>query len=319
MTGPVRLAGLTLASPVLVASGCGGTGRELAGYAPLSTYGAFVTRTITLTARPGGPAPRVLESPAGLLHATGLPNPGLTAFCATELPALVQAGARVVVSVAGESVAEVAEVVSGLARTSGVSAVELALSLPDAEVAGVRTPREPFATTRLVEAAVAQLPPGVPLLAKIWPDPVRAPEHARAAVEGGAAAVVVGGAQPAAFPDGRHAGLSGPAVAPLALRAVAEVVKSLDLAGLRADVVGCGGIATVADARAHLDAGAVAVAVGSALLTDPTAAARIAEGLAVPERPAPEKPAPEHAAPEHVAPEQAEHPAPEHRTQEDPA
>lgn len=97
--GPT-VAGLTLAGPVLVAAGCGGTGRELAPYVELAALGAFVTRSISLDARPGAGAPRVVETPSGLLHADG-PNPGLEPFLATELPWLVRSGARVVVSITG--------------------------------------------------------------------------------------------------------------------------------------------------------------------------------------------------------------------------
>ncbi|MCM0618695.1 hypothetical protein [Nocardioides bruguierae] len=276
-TPGTRVAGLHLAEPVMLAAGCAGTGREAAAYAPLSTYGAVVSRTITLDARAGSRAPRVLESPAGLLHATGLPNPGLTAFCATELPALVQAGARVVVSVAGATPEEITQVVRGLARTSGVSAVELHLCAPDAAEAGVLAPRDGAGVSEAVSAAAGVLPPGVPLLAKLAPVLAGVAEHARAAAGAGAAAVVVGGAQPALLPDGRPAGLSGPAVRPQALRAVHAAATAL--AGTGVDVVGCGGVTVAADARALLDAGAAVVQVGSALLSDPTSAARLVTDL----------------------------------------
>src|SRR6478609_8121884 len=120
-----ELAGLTLASPVLVASGCGGTGRELEPYVDLSTLGGFVTRSITLDARNGAAAPRIVETPSGLLHAEG-PNPGLEHFLATELPWLVRSGTRVVVSVAARSLGEYAELARRLGRAPGLSAIEVA-------------------------------------------------------------------------------------------------------------------------------------------------------------------------------------------------
>ncbi|WP_182526698.1 nitronate monooxygenase [Nocardioides dongkuii] len=267
--------GLPLPSPVLVAAGCGGTGRELAAYAPLSTYGAFVTRSIALDPRPGGPPPRVVESPSGLLHATGLPGPGLEGFLASELPWLLQQGARVVVSVVGATIQEYAEVCRRLGRAPGVAALELNLALPDAVAAGLLDAREPFVAAGVVAAVARDLPRGLPLLVKLRPDVLRVVEAARTVAEAGADAVVVGGAQPAALPDGRPAGLSGPAVRPLALRCVAEVTAALpDL-----PVVAAGGIADTADARSFLAAGACAVQVGTALLHDPTTAARIAAGL----------------------------------------
>jgi dihydroorotate dehydrogenase (NAD+) catalytic subunit len=271
----VDLAGLALASPVLVASGCGGTGRELAPYVDLAELGAFVTRSITMNARPGGPAPRVVETPSGLLHAGGLPNPGIDLFLATELPWLVRHGARVIVSIAGSSLGEYAELARRLGLAPGVAAVEVNLSAPDASANGVFDVREPFHAASVVSAVHRDLPRGLPVLAKLRPDLLRVVETARTVLEAGAAAVVLGNAQPAAMPDGRPAGLSGPAVRPLALRCVTEVCAALP----GAQVVGCGGIATADDARSFLAAGAAAVQLGTALLHDPTTAARVAAEL----------------------------------------
>lgn len=256
------LAGLALAGPVLVASGCGGTGRELEPFVDLAALGGFVTRSITLDGRAGATAPRIVETPSGLLHAEG-PDPGLEHFLATELPWLVRSGTRVVVSVSGRSLGEYAELARRLGRAPGLAAIEVA-------VAG-----EPFQAASVVSAVQRDLPRDLPVLAKLRPDLVRVVETARAVLAAGAAALVVGDAQPAALPDGRPAGLSGPAVRPLALRCVTEVAAALP----GAEIVGCGGIATTADARSFLAAGAVAVQIGTALLHDPTTAARIAAEL----------------------------------------
>ena len=277
------VAGLVLASPVMVASGCAGTGRELAGYAPLSTYGAVVTRSITRDARPGAQVPSIEETPAGLVHATGLPNPGLDGFLASELPWLLTEGARVVVSVVARELGEYAEVARRLATAPGVSAVEVNLAQPDAVAAGVLDVREPFHVGAAVSAVLRELPRGVPVLAKLRPDTVRVAEAVKVAADAGAAAVVLGGALPASLSDGRDAGLSGPAVRPLALRCVADARHALDAAGATCDVVAAGGIVTARDARAFLDLGAVAVQVGSALLHDPTTAARLAAALSTDE------------------------------------
>lgn len=266
-TTTVGLAGLTLAGPVLVAAGCGGTGRELAPYLPggdLSALGAFVTRSVTLNPRPGDHAPRVLETPSGLLHATGQPSPGLEPFLAGELPWLARSGTRVVVSISGATLGEHAEVARRLGRAPGLAAIEVAVG------------GEPFHAAALVGAVARDLPRGIPVLAKLRPDLVRVVETARAVLDAGAGAVVLGGALPAALPDGRDAGLSGPAIRPVALRCVTEVRAALP----DAEIVGCGGIATAADARSFLDAGAVAVQVGTALLHDPTTVARLASELA---------------------------------------
>lgn len=269
----VEVAGLRLPGPVLVASGCGGRGRELSPYLDWSRVGAFVTRTITSEPRLGR-AGAVLETPSGLLHATGLPNPGLEQFLATELPPLVQLGVRVVVSIAGTDLRDHGFLARRIGQAPGVSAVEVNLAQPDAAALGLFEVREPFHAASVLQAVVRELPPGVPALAKIRPDLLRVVESARTVTEAGAGAVVVGHALPAALPDGRPAGLSGPAVAPLTLRCVTEVRDRLP----EVQVVAAGGVVDTATARAYLDAGACAVQVGTALLHDPTTVARIAAG-----------------------------------------
>ncbi len=265
------LAGLELVCPVMVAAGCGGTGRELAPYLSLADLGAFVTRSITVTARPGNPGCRIVETPSGLINAIGFQNPGVDAFLADELPWLVEQGVRVVVSVAGSSLGDYAEIARRVGRAPGVAAVEVNVSAPDAGGSGVFDVREPFHAAGAVSAVRRELPRDVPVLAKLRSDLVRVVESARTAIDAGAAAVVIGNALPAGMPDGRAGGLSGPAIRPLALRCVAEVAAHLP----DAEVVGAGGIGSADDARAFLDAGARAVQVGTALLHDPTTAARM--------------------------------------------
>ena len=273
--GTCEVAGMSLAAPVLVASGCGGTGRELTAYGALSELGGFVTRSITLNPRMGGPAPRILETPSGLLHAVGLQNPGLDHFLATELPWLAQQGTRVVVSIAAASLGEYAELARRLGRSPGVSAIEVNLSAHDAADDGIFEVREPFHAASVVTAVHRDLPRGMPVLAKLRPDAIRIVETARSVLEAGASAVVVGGSLPALLPDGRAAGLSGPAIRPLVLRCVAEVHRSVP----DAEIVAAGGVTCVEDVRDFLAAGAVAVQIGTALLHDPTTAARIAADL----------------------------------------
>ncbi len=279
-TGEVQVAGLRLRSPVLVAAGCGGTGRELAAYAPLAGLGAFTTRTVTSEPRAGAPAGRVVESPSGLLHATGLPNPGLDHFLATELPGLVAQDVRVVVSVAVSSAADASALARRLARAPGVSAVEVALApagghAEDPDDDDLFRAREPHEAAGVVGAVARELPRGLPVWAKLRSDPARVVALARACAEAGAGAVVVGDALPAVLPDGRAGGLGGPAVRPVALACVHRVVAALP----HLDVVGVGGVATPADVRAFLAAGARAVGVGTALLHDPTTATRLAAAL----------------------------------------
>ena len=156
-----------------------------------------------------------------------------------------------------------------------MAAIEVNLSSPDAPTTGVFDVREPFHAASVVAAVHRDLPRGMPVLAKLRTDVVRVVESARTVLDAGAAAVVVGNALPAAMPDGRQAGLSGPAIRPLALRCVTEVRAGLP----DAQIVGVGGIVTADDARTFLAAGATAVQIGTALLHDPTAAARIVADL----------------------------------------
>lgn len=271
----VRIGETELVGPVLTAAGCGGSGPELAPFTDLTTLGGFVTRSITLDPRPGGPVPRVVESPAGLVTATGLPNPGVDQFLATELPWLLQRRVRVFASIAGRSHAEYTQLARRLTEAPGLTGIEINLAAPDAAALGLADLRDPFQAAGLIGACRRELPRGVLLLVKLGLDPAHAVEAARIAADAGADAVVLGNAVPAAMPDGRAAGLGGPAITPVALRCVADVHAALP----ELTLVGCGGIATTDDARAFLAAGATAVQVGTALLHDPTTAARIAADL----------------------------------------
>ena len=266
---------LPFANPIVVAAGCGGTGRELEPFGTLDAVGGFVTRSITLNARPGGPQPRITETPSGLVHAVGLQNPGIDHFLATELTWLAQRGVRAFVSIVGRSLGEYAELARRLGRAPGLAGIEVNLAEPDAVANGLFDVREPFHAASVVAAVCRDVPRGLPVLAKVRADAVRVVESARTVLDAGAAAVVVGGAQPAAMPDGRPAGLSGPAIGPLALRCVADVRAAIP----DAPVVGCGGISTPDDVRAFLAAGAAAVQVGTAVLHDPTTATRLVAAL----------------------------------------
>jgi dihydroorotate dehydrogenase (NAD+) catalytic subunit len=263
--------------PVMVAAGCGGTGRELLPFAgPTGLDGLdFVTRSITLDARTGAPGPRVAEVPGGLVNAVGLPNPGLEHFLATELPWLVRAGARVFVSVAGATMGEYADLARRLSRAPGVAGLEVNVGAPDEAGAGLFEVREPYHAASVIAAVRREFPADRPVLAKLRPDVSRIVEGARACHEAGATAVVVGNAVPAAFRDGRPGGLSGPAISSVALRCVVEVHRALP----DVPTIGCGGVHDLPSAHAFLDAGARGVQVGTALLHDPTTVARLRAAL----------------------------------------
>lgn len=278
------VADVTLANPVMTASGCAGTGREIEPYLDLSALGAFVTRTVTLDPRAGHPLPRVVETSGGVLSSTGLQSAGVDAFLATELPWLVQQGTRAVVSVAGRTLAEYAELARRVGGSPGVSMVEVNLSSPDlaglARVFGT----EPYHAAKVVSVVRREVPPGVPVLAKLTPDVTSIVDVARAAVDSGADGLVLVDAPRGLAVDpltlrptlgGGTGGLSGPAIHPLALRCVWEVRAALsDVA-----IVGVGGVRSGVDALTMAAAGADAVQVGTAVLHDPAAPARIVAEL----------------------------------------
>jgi dihydroorotate dehydrogenase (NAD+) catalytic subunit len=285
MAGPARsiavdLGALRLPTPVMIASGCAGTGRELAGAVDMRRVGAVVSRTITVEPRKGPPAPRVTETPSGLVWSTGLQNPGIEAFVAQELPRLAR-NVRVVVSIAGTSLESFVRLASALRARDEVSAIEVYLSEPDDEmdrpVLGLHAER-----VNEIVGAVARMS-SVPVFAKL-PASDRAVELASAAAHAGAAGVTLSSPPPAFAVDERRlrpslggviGWLVGPAVLPLTLRAVLEVSRAMP----SLPIVASGGVASGADAARAILAGAWAVQVGTAVLIDPSAPVDIARGL----------------------------------------
>lgn len=260
--------------PVMVASGCGGTGPELAPYVEMAGLD-FVTRSITRDARRGGPSPRIAESAYGLVNAIGLHNPGVDHFLASELPWLVRAGARVFVSIAGSTIGEYADLARRLGNAPGITGLEINLGAPDQVGEGLFDVREPYHAASIVAAVRREFPADLAVLAKLRPDVSRIVEGARGVVDAGATAVVIGNAVPASMPDGRPGGLSGPSIAPIALRCVSEAREHL----ADVSIVGAGGVADARGARDFLASGASAVQIGTALLHDPTTVARVIADL----------------------------------------
>lgn len=283
MTAPelaTSLGGLALRSPVMVAAGCGGTGKELEPFVDLAELGAFVTRSVTLDPRAGRRPPRVVETPSGLLSDTGLQGPGLQGFLATELPWLAQRRVRTVVSIAGGNLGEWVELARRVGLAPGVSAVEVNLSWPHGSSAG----RDSYQAAKVVAAVRRDMPRDVVLLAKVDSDPYTVVDVARSVVKAGADAVVVGHGPPGMVLDpvtlgpslGESGGvLGGPAVLPVTLRCLWEVHSVLP----EVPLVGSGGVRSGYDALALLAAGARAVQLGSTVLHDPGAPRRIVTEL----------------------------------------
>lgn len=278
----VEVGDVTLRHPVMTASGTAGYGAELDPYSPLSEIGAVVTKSLCAEAWPGNPAPRLTESPAGMLNAVGLQGPGVDAWIGNDLPRLLAIGARVVASIWGRSIDEYARAASMLADLPAeVVAVEVNLSCPNVEARG-----DVFAhsveLTRDVVAATEVC--GRPRWAKLSPNVTDLVAIAASAAEAGADAVTLVNTVMGMSidPDTRRprlanggGGLSGPAIRPVAVRAIHDVHRALpDLA-----IVGVGGVSTGSNAAELLLAGASAVQVGTASFAEPGAVARVQREL----------------------------------------
>ena len=277
-----ELGSVRLENPVLTASGTAGHGAELGAYFDLSEIGALVVKSLSVMAHLGNKAPRVVPVSAGMLNSVGLQGPGLSAWLAEELPVLEQSGARVVVSIWGRRVGDyeqAADLLKGISPS--VVAVEVNISCPNVEDHNKMFAHSPSATEEVLSATAGC---GLPRWAKLSPNTSDLQEIARAACRGGAEALtlintVVGLAidLEARRPvlGGITGGLSGPAIHPVAVRAVYECHAALpDVA-----IIGVGGVMTGRDAIELLMAGASAIGVGTATFLDPRAPMRILEEI----------------------------------------
>ena len=279
-----RLAHVELPNPILTASGCAGAGRELSQFFDVAKIGAVVTKSVMLAPRSGRPTPRMVETPSGMLNSIGLQGPGIDAFLQRDLPWLMSRGARVVVSIAGQTVREYRVLASRLADAVGVSAVEINLSCPNAEDAGRLFALDTGAAGTVVEAVRGSLRVDIPVFAKLSPDVTDIVAIAGACVATGAdglslvnvlagMAIDPGTMRPALA--GAYGGLSGPAIRPVAVRCVWQVREAFpDL-----PIIGTGGVCTGRDALELLLAGASMIGVGTAMIHDPSACSRVLREL----------------------------------------
>jgi dihydroorotate dehydrogenase (NAD+) catalytic subunit len=279
----VELCGVRLPNPVLAASGCYGFGREMAAWVDLAAVGAVVTKSVSLQPRRGLPTPRMAETPAGMLNAIGLQNPGVEAFCAGDLPRLAAAGARVVASVVGRTAAEFGQVAERLAGEDAVHLVEVNLSCPNVDHRGEVFATDPAAAAAVIRAVKQTC--GKPLLAKLTADVTDVVAVAGAVVDAGADGLTLINTLLGMAVDVRRrrpklaavtGGLSGPAIRPVAVRCVWQVARALP----GVPIVGTGGIASGEDAAEFLLVGATAVATGTANFVHPDAPLRVAAELA---------------------------------------
>jgi dihydroorotate dehydrogenase (NAD+) catalytic subunit len=278
----VRVGSVELANPIMCASGTAGHGDELGRYLDLSTLGAVVVKSLSAAPWPGNPPPRVHETTAGMINSVGLQGPGVEAWLRDELPALVATGATVVASIWGRTVDEyrhAAELLSGAPQQ--VVAVEVNLSCPNLDGGRHLFAHDPAATAEVIRATAGC---GRPRWAKLSPNTDRIVEVAHAARSAGADAVTLVNTLlgMAIDPETRAprlgaggGGVSGPAIHPIAVRAVYDCHASApDL-----PILGVGGVSTGDDVVEMMLAGANAVQVGTASFADPRACRRVLDEL----------------------------------------
>ncbi len=268
---------LSLANPVLLASGCAGYGGELDGLVDLDRLGGMVTKGVSSEPWDGNPPPRIAEVAGGMLNAIGLQNGGLRRFLEVEAPSLAGRRCAVLVNVIGRTSAEYAEVAAAVGALPSVDALELNISCPNIRAGGVQFGTRPGAAAEVTRAVVAASP--LPVWVKLSPAAADIGEVARAVEEAGAAALTVSNTVPALAVDLDRrrprlgnvvGGLSGPAIKPVVQRLVWECVRAVSI-----PVVGCGGVSSGRDALEYLVLGARAVQVGTATLVEPSAGRRI--------------------------------------------
>jgi dihydroorotate dehydrogenase (NAD+) catalytic subunit len=273
----VRIGSLELPTPIMPASGC--FGPELGSLIDLDRLGALVTKTIFYEPRAGNPAHRLGETSAGMLNSVGIPSIGVERFIVETLPRFTRSVPPTIVSIGGLSVDEYWRLAERLADVPDIDALELNISCPNLEAGGHEIGADPAAVESVVSGVRTRT--ALPLIVKLTPNVTSIVETAVAAEGAGADALSAvnallgmsadpaGGIAPLGTVTG---GLTGPAIKPIAQRAVLQVVRAVSI-----PVIGIGGIATIADVVEYLMIGATAVQVGSATFTHPDTMIRLTD------------------------------------------
>ena len=284
MTKPdlsVQVAGLTLATPILTASGTFGYGEEYADFVDFAKLGAITVKGTTLAPRLGNAGIRIAETPAGMLNAIGLQNPGVEYFLQNILPRIKKLPTKIIVNISGASSAEYGELAALLDAAEGVAAIELNVSCPNVKDGGMIFGTDEKALAEVTHAAKSKTKK--PVIVKLSPNVTNIVTVAKAAENAGADVLsLINTLMGMEIDIGRRrpllgnitGGLSGRAVFPVALRMVYEVARAVKI-----PVIGMGGAATWQDAVKFLLAGASAVAVGTANFTDPMTTMKMVAGL----------------------------------------
>ncbi len=280
MNTSVDLCGVTLQNPIVEASGTFGSGMEFAEFVDLSRLGAIVTKGVANVPWPGNPTPRVCETPAGMLNAIGLQNPGIDVFVQRDIPFMKQYHVPIIVNVCGRTTEDYVEVVRRLAHEE-VDLLEINISCPNVKEGGIafgQDPRAVEAITRAVKSEAKQ-----PVIMKLSPNVTDIVTMARAAEYGGADGLSLINTLTGMKIDvhrrtfalaNKTGGLSGPAIHPVAVRMVYQVCQAVSV-----PVIGMGGVASAEDAIEMILAGASAVAVGTANFSHPSVTIEVIKGI----------------------------------------
>ena len=278
---PGHAGGLSLANPVMTASGTCGYGIEYSRLIDIQGLGAIVCKGTTLMARKGNPQPRIAETPCGVLNAIGLQNIGVEALIREKAPVWAGWQIPVIVNIAGDAADEYGSLAHKLEGVPGISALEVNISCPNVSAGGAEfgiNPHHAARVTRAVRDATS-----LPVLVKLTPSAADITEVAKAVADAGADAITlintitgmsIDIARRAPLLGNSSGGLSGPAIKPVALYMVYRVAGAVDI-----PLIGCGGITDADDAIEFLMAGATAVQVGTASLSDPDTPHQVLEGI----------------------------------------
>lgn len=280
MNMSVNIAGVELKNPITVASGTFGSGMEYSEFVDLNRLGAVTTKGVAIIPWPGNPTPRIAETYGGMMNAIGLQNPGIDVFVNRDIPFLKKYDTKIIVNVCGKSEDDYVECVRRLADVD-VDLLEINVSCPNVKEGGIAFGQDPkalYSITEKVKAVAKQ-----PVIMKLSPNVTDITEMAKAAEAAGSDAVSLINTLTGMKIDvnrrtfavaNKTAGVSGPAIHPIAVRMVYQVANAVNI-----PIIGMGGVATTEDAFEMIMAGASAVAVGTANFNNPYVTVEIIDGI----------------------------------------
>ncbi|PIU01646.1 dihydroorotate dehydrogenase [bacterium (Candidatus Torokbacteria) CG09_land_8_20_14_0_10_42_11] len=281
MNMEINIGGIKMKNPVMPASGIFGYAKEYDGLVELNRLGAIVTKSITVEPREGAPQPCLCETSSGLINCIRLQNPGIEIFLAQKMPFLKTLKPSIIVSIAGNTIKEYVKLAKILSQEEGIAGLEINISCPNTQEGGILFGQDPKIAFEVISAV--RVSTSLPIITKLTPNVTDIVSIARAAVEGGTNVLSLINTlrARAKIRNGPHAGcwiqggLSGPAIKPIALSMVKEVAQ----ANLGVPIIGMGGIMCLEDALDFFEAGATAIAIGTATFANPKIMEEVILGL----------------------------------------